>query len=667
MHALIREGVLEQDAQTGQWRATREVESLDVPDSLHNLLLARIDRLAPEERRALQMAAVIGPVFWTNVLQALVCDHVQLGAGDLNKYLLALQRAQLIREHGQAGELGIEYDFESNLIRDVAYERLLSVQRVSCHRRVADALEQIFGEKLLARYYSLLAYHYHQAGVEHKELFYTLLAAEEARGVYANAEVLEHFGRALELLDEIEAQSTDESRLYAIRTQRFEVLNGRREVHYSTGAFAAGWEDAKALLPLARQLEDDPIWLIDALLEQPGVGFFRSKEEVRAGVPIAQQALALARQVGDRRREMRSLGAIAGQRYHLEDPTWQEMGERALEMARQLGDKRYEVSILTSIAGVYATSDPERSTEYLEAALPIIDALDDRNAELELLHVIGVQLESSVDYCRRLQECHGKELDIAREINHRPAEGRALMFYGQIQSLRLGDLEGGLPLLEECRRAVEGIPDEAYPLLRIAQIRIEQGRYDEVRKILERVYRIGEHNLHDLGRAGVRLVSAIFYNALGDEEHLRKVLELTTQTYSMSAENPQLSHQYQMVAACEATAAHLGLARALSGAQERQQHLSLALESSALALSIYESYGFVRPIECASEEVLYRRGLALKASGRADEAMEFVERANNEIMRKHDLIPVETHYRRTYLENLSLHREIRAAVSQGHS
>jgi hypothetical protein len=65
-----------------------------------------------------------------------------------------------------------------------------------------------------------------------------------------------------------------------------------------------------------------------------------------------------------------------------------------------------------------------------------------------------------------------------------------------------------------------------------------------------------------------------------------------------------------------------------------------------------------------SEEVLYRWGLALAANGRAVEAEEAFQSANTEMMRKYELIPAESPYRQTYLENIALHREIRLAVEK---
>jgi len=662
VRSLIAQGVLVQEAETGQWRATRAVASLDLPDTLQSLLLARIDSLSSEERHVLQMAAVIGSVFWSNVLQTLAGDAI------LKAHLTALQRAQLIHERGRVPDLGMEYIFKSNLIRDAAYEGILSAQRVTYHLKAAEYLEDLCGLEALTPYYGVLAYHYRQAGKHGRELFYTVQAAEQARGVYANVEALEHYTRALELLDEMEAQAADEdeneNRLYAIRTQRFEVLNGRREVLFLTGDFEVGRADAQALLPLAHQLDDDPVWLIDALLQQPGVAGWQSREQLDAGVPMAEEALSLAQQLGDHRREMQSLVAIANQRLWVNDPTAWELAGRALELARQLDDQRYEVGILIGMGRVYAWSDqPERGMEYLEAALPICQTLDDRMAEMGLLNLIGLQFERSGDYYQLLTEYQQKRLHISREIGHRPIEGDGLMQCGQIQSLYLGDYEAGLALLEECLRLWKGTPNAMFALLRVAQVQVAQGRHDEALETLERARRIiGVQAVQDMGRAGLRLVSAILYNGLGDEAHLFEALELTAQTLQLVADVP-LTRQYEMAAACESVAAHLGLAECVADEAECQTHLCQALESSQAALDIYQHFGFVQIIECVSEEILFRHSLALAANDREAETAAYLQRAYDEMKRKHDLIPPDSPFRRTYLENIPLHRDIRAAYA----
>ncbi|MBU2609884.1 MAG: hypothetical protein KJ606_02890, partial [Chloroflexi bacterium] len=156
------------------------------------------------------------------------------------------------------------------------------------------------------------------------------------------------------------------------------------------------------------------------------------------------------------------------------------------------------------------------------------------------------------------------------------------------------------------------------------------------------------------------LVSAILYNAMGDETNLRLVLELTVKIHQMVADN-LVSRQYQMAAACESAAAYLGLASRLTDEAECRSHLRQALQSSRTALDIYQQFGFVQIIECVSEEILFRHSQALAAEGDPAGADEYLQRAYDEMMRKHALIPEDSHFQRTYLENIPLHRDIRAA------
>jgi class 3 adenylate cyclase len=652
IHNLVDQGVLVRDAETGKWNEARMISSLDLPDSLQSLLLERIDRLSPEERRVLQMAAVIGPVFWHNALQALSGEKVPL-----KTHLTALEREQLIQERNQIPALGMEYAFNSSLIRDAAYESLLSPQRTTYHLKTAEFLENSVGLEGWVQLESLIASHYRYAGNPNRELFYTLRAAEQAKKVYANAEAYRHYTRALELLDAMDAQATTEEQHYAICTQRFEVLSGRGEMCYRMGDIQAGEEDARALFPLARQMADDPAWLVDALLGQPEVDLAESRDEVGSGLAMAQEALALAQQMGDRHREMRSLSTIARLRALLREPGALEAAERSLELARQLGDLRMEVALLLGIGSTYGMDNLERSREYLEKALSISQQLDDKGIEIDLLEVIGGQYERSGDYHRLLLDYQQKRLQISREIGNRLAEGNALMFCAQIQGLYLGDYEAGLAQAEEALHLWEETTDRLFPLLRVAQIQIVQRKLEQAMATLDLARPLSVQNVWDLGRAGFALVSAILYNALGDEAHLHQVLELAARFEQMMADK-LVSRQYQMAAACEATAAHLALADYLTDNNRGQEHLSQALESSRMALSIYEQYGFVQVVECTSEEILYRHSLALKANKNRTESRELLKCAYDEMMRKHDLIPADSSFRRTYLENIALHREI---------
>ena len=657
IHALIAQGILKRNPQTGNWVEERPVTSLDLPDSLQNLLLAHIDRLSTETRHVFQMAAVIGPLFWFNVLSDLANDSELL-----KEHLTSLQRHGLIQEHNPIPELGMEYAFNSSLMREVAYESLLKSQRSSYHLKVADFLENCVELENWTRYNGLIAHHFQHAGNHAKELLFVHKAAEQARAVYANAEALGYYNRALDLLDDMEAQASSEGQLFAIRTQRFEVLNHRGQIHYLLGNFQDGNHDCHALLNLARHIADHPAWLIDALLVQPESSQPQDHNELHMGLQMASEALTLSQQLGDRSREMKSLIAVTGAKILLNDHTWYEDGGRALNLARELKDQQAEMQLLLGLGNIYGMDDLKRSLEYLEAALSVTHQTDDKLTEMQLLQAIGSQYERSGDYSRLLTDYLYKWLQISREIGNRLAEGDALMYIGEVQASYLGDYEGGLALEQESLRIWEGATKELFPLLRVAQILSEIDRYNEAEVILERAGPIVDRMVHNIGRAGFDLVSAILCNSRADEFHLRKALEHTDKVIQMVTEN-LVSRQYRMAAASEASSAHLELAKYAINSEERQSHISQALTNSQVALDLYLEFGFLQIVECVSEEILFRHSRALKANNRYEEAAEYLKKAHGEMMRKMHLIPANSPFRKSFMENIHIHHEIRQAFA----
>jgi class 3 adenylate cyclase len=160
-----------------------------LPASVQNLLTARVDRLAPQERALLQAAAVIGRRFDPELLAT--ADD----SGDIDARLNAMRALDLVYPEGESGV----YSFKHALVRDALYQSLLSGPRAALHLKVAQEIERRGGNRL-AEVVEILAHHYSQTDRTDKAFTYLAMAGAKSLGVYSLDEVENHLAAALALL-----------------------------------------------------------------------------------------------------------------------------------------------------------------------------------------------------------------------------------------------------------------------------------------------------------------------------------------------------------------------------------------------------------------------------------------------------------------------------------
>jgi class 3 adenylate cyclase len=136
---LIDRGLLVEDGPI--YRPAAEIGSLEIPESLHALMAARLDGLPSEERQLVQGACVLGKSFSKQALAVLAgrpeVELEPLLAGLVRKEVLSLQADPRQPERGQ-------YTFLQELLRQVAYETLSKRDRRARHLAAVAALEQTF-------------------------------------------------------------------------------------------------------------------------------------------------------------------------------------------------------------------------------------------------------------------------------------------------------------------------------------------------------------------------------------------------------------------------------------------------------------------------------------------------------------------------------------------
>ncbi len=169
-------------------------DEIVVPDTIQDVIMARIDRLEEAPKKTLQLASVIGREFTRRLL-----DRITDLPGRTEECLRELKAIELIYEKSLFPEPA--YLFKHLLTQEVAYNSLLVQRRRELHRLIGAAIEELYASRL-AEQYEVLAYHFSKAEERAKALEYFLKAGDKAAQAYANREALALYDQALGLLGE---------------------------------------------------------------------------------------------------------------------------------------------------------------------------------------------------------------------------------------------------------------------------------------------------------------------------------------------------------------------------------------------------------------------------------------------------------------------------------
>ncbi|NKI93691.1 AAA family ATPase [Rhizobacter sp. SG703] len=283
-------------------------QSLDVPGSLQDLLMARLDRLGPA-RAIAQFGAVLGREFPVALLQQVLAHGGRpMTPQELTAQLDAIEQSGLLASVGGTDGSGERRcAFKHALVRDIAYQSLWTRDRQLVHRAVAAVLRDSWPE-LAQRQPELLAHHQTEAGLAAEALGQWEVAARLAASRSAHDEAIQHLQRALALLDS--QPPAHERRAIELRLQ---LLLASRYIA-TEGYGAPPVERAYAR---AEQLGDelgDPGARLKAQLGLEGYHFMRA--DFPRAHEIARRAEALAEQSGDTMARLQVRWATANILFH---------------------------------------------------------------------------------------------------------------------------------------------------------------------------------------------------------------------------------------------------------------------------------------------------------------------------------------------------------------
>ncbi len=520
---------------------------------------------------------------------------------NLDARLASLESAQFIRH---ILEEEPTYFFKHVLIQEMACESLLVKTRCEIHRQVAQSIESIYADRLDENA-ALLAQHYAEAGDDAKTLHYATRAGDLAARVYANEEALIQYARALDAVQRTEATTEELRNLY---TQRGRVL----EV---TGKFAEALEGYEKMATLARERGDRRLELSSLMLRATARSTPVATFDAELGQQILEQALAFARELGDRAAEAKILWSYTLLNLHMSRPDRAvEYGEQALAIARQLMDQGLDMReqlayILHDLSlPLSLIQDPDRGRAMHAEANALWRELGNKPMLVDNLGMAAQVAGMSGDYARSL-EYSAEAVSIAQSIGNPFGLGLSLAMQINVY-IELGEFDRALRLGEEALRLEEqtrGVNPLMIPAIQ-AWLLGSLGAFDQAAELERRVRQVIDAPMPGHFRARS-------YATLAQLDVLRGDLA------SAQADLAAANRGDDRLAALSPAQPALAFAEAQLALAQRDPARVIASTEQGLAT--------VKRIHARAylPEMLYLRGRAFGQQGKLDEALDSLDQA----------------------------------------
>ena len=422
----------------GRWLVARELEDIEVPDTVQEVIMARIDRLQVKPKFVLQCASAIGRSFEYDSLQFLVSGGTTPAAAQSarNDQVALLDDVPQIRnrrfdEHLKTlEEMGFISCEESNrctfrfrhvLIQDVTYNAILKKRRRELHEIICHYLEEVHREHL-DEFYELLAYHYSESNDVTSALSYLVRAGDKNRKSSAGSaeSALQYFQKALDLLKN--SSLTDDNYV----TYEHRIYDGTGEAYMDLGDYEKALSSFETVFLVATKMRDLRIKAV--ALRQIGNNKTRmgNWEDARAAY---EGSLAIVKDLGD----LAQMGLVYnGIGYGLLDRGDMDEARDYFQEALKMGEQSSDLRLIGDASDGLGTiasirHDFSEAIRYYQTSLRNYEKAEESHYEAQVYQNLGIthfrknELEIADKYCEESlkisEKCGYNSLMAATYVN----------------------------------------------------------------------------------------------------------------------------------------------------------------------------------------------------------------------------------------------------------
>ncbi len=509
IHMLVEEGHLVKE--DGEWKVGKNLESVNIPSRVYDVVVRRVDRLMAEHRELLECASVMGLEFDSEVVgQVMGVNRIRL-LKSLNK---------IERDHNLIHSIKKRYMFDHSKIRDVLYNGIIEELKEEYHKIIAETYENIHQGREEIVYE--LAKHWYLGGVSEKSFEYYRRAAEMAKGSYANKQAIECYDRILEIIPFLETMEDRDDIMIDSLHQKGECLKTIGE-----------WGDAEDAFNEALQIAEksgDRCKIAECTVKMGDIHLLESRYD--ESLELFRGAMEIYRELGDERGYCESLGRMGSVYNSISeyDRAMEYLNEMQ-EIAERLQDSNLLSKLYGSLGSTHSgKGELKKSMEYFEKKLNIKEEEDDlmgigyTMVNMATIYVRLQNYDKCMDLCNRVLEIVEKTGDKLMEQN---VLGKLGIAYAE-----QGNFSKGLEYYEKKLALSQKIGDRrsvAYVANNVGELYKDMGEYEKALEYYQKDVDISKELGDKRGYAITIGNMGNLYKLTGDFDRAEELYEETIQ------------------------------------------------------------------------------------------------------------------------------------------
>ena len=376
-----------------------------VPHSMEAVLLKNLGRYDPETLGFLNGVAVMGKRFDFELVKKLNLVTEK----DLSKILFILVKDQVFIKRESPLRGRVYYQFANQGLQGLLYQKFDEKKKVQLHGKIAELLEEGGFEEDEETIFEV-EHHYLKSHHHQKAYQYALLSAEKMAQRFANQEVLQYLGTAIEAASKFKDEEEG-------KRKKLEALMRRADFHKQIGELNQALKDYKVILRLTK---NSPYLRMIAETYNDLGDTYRLKHDYKKGLSCLKKALGLRERIGDSLQianTLHNMGLIYRIDSQYRKALW--AYQKALHIYKSLGNKFYIASTLNGMGELHRICHRyEQAKNLLQKALEIKQELDNKEEIARGLNNLGATHFDLGDYGQAINY-YLESLKLNEKINNK--------------------------------------------------------------------------------------------------------------------------------------------------------------------------------------------------------------------------------------------------------